>query len=114
MYMRFLGGLGRPYSVGTNNLIKNGAHLVTNSMDILEMYPEFLNRKVRIVNLKKNKIKVKKEYREIYSCLNNEYLSIDDIVEKSRKNVREVINILSLMEIEGLVEFELGRGYRRK
>ena len=78
------------------------------------MYPEFLNRKIRTINIKKNKIKVKKEYREIYSCLNDEFLSIDDIVEKSRKNVREVINILTLMEIDGLIEFELGRGYRIK
>ena len=78
------------------------------------MYPEFLNRKIRTINIKKNKIKVKKEYREIYSCLNDEFLSIDDIVEKSRKSVREVINILTLMEIDGLIEFELGRGYRIK
>lgn len=108
------GNLESPYSVGTNNLIKNGAYLTTSSMDILEMFPEFLNRKRRTIKFKRNNIKVKDEYQEIYSYLGDEFLSVDDVAVISKKSIREVVNILTLMEIDGLVIFELGRGYKIK
>ena len=125
--MQFLGNLERVYSIGTNNLIKNGAYLITSGMDILEMYPKFLNRKKRKINLKNNLIennliknnqikdnKLKNTYNKIYSCLSNEFLSIDLLARKSKKTLREVINIITLMEIDGLVEFEFGKGYKIK
>lgn len=36
--MRFLGNVTSPKSIGTNELIKQGAKLVTNINDILEDY----------------------------------------------------------------------------
>ena len=112
--MQFLGSLENPYSIGTNKLIKNGAYLTTDIFDILEKYPKFLNKKRRNISIKKNKIKIKKEYKDIYESLSNEFQVLDKIVIKSRKNLRETINILTLMEIDGLVEFKIGMGYRKK
>lgn len=99
---------------GTNNLIKKGAYLTTGVKDILENFPEFFDRKRRTVKQKANKIEVKEEYKEIYSYLEDDFLSIDEIVQKSGKNIREVINILALMEIDGLIIFDFGKGYRKK
>ena len=113
-YLQFLGSLENPYSIGTNKLIKNGAYLTTDIFDILEKYPKFLNKKRRNISIKKNKIKIKKEYKDIYESLSNEFQVLDKIVIKSRKNLRETINILTLMEIDGLVEFKIGMGYRKK
>lgn len=83
-------------------------------MDILELFPEFLNRKRRNVRIKNNKINVKEEYKKIYDCLSDNFLNIDRIVFESGKDLREVINVLTLMEIDGLVEFKMGIGYRKK
>ena len=110
--MQFHGNLENPYSIGTNKLIKNGAYLTTDVFDILEKYSEFLNRKRRKIKLEKNKIKIKNEYKEIYSYLSSEFQSLDLIAIKSRRNLREVINILTLMEIDGIVEFKVGLGYK--
>ena len=113
MFVQFHGNIENTYSVGTNKLIKNGANLITDVYDILELFPQFLNRRRRIEKKKSSKCAIKKEYRKIYSNLNNEFLSIDQIAIKSNKNIREVINKLTLMEIEGLVQFEFGKGYRK-
>ena len=111
-FLQFLGNLENSYSIGTNKLIKNGARLITNVYDILENYPEFSNRNKRIIRSQNNKIK--DEYKEIYSCLNDEFTNLDKIVIKSRKTLREVINVLTLMEIDKKVEFKSGLGYRKK
>ena len=111
--MQFHGSIGKTHSVGTNNLIKNGAYLTTSYKDILEKFPEFLMRKRRNIKLNHNKITIKKEYKEIYSCLTNQFISIDKIAEMSRKSIREVMGILTLMEIDGLVIFDFGKGYKK-
>lgn len=110
-FFLFRGNLENPYSVGTNNLIKNGAYLTTSYKDILEKFPEFSKKKKRI---KRNIVVIKKEYKEIYMYLTNEFQSVDKIAQKSGKSVREVINILTLMEIDGLISFDFGKGYKKK
>ena len=113
MCVQFHGNLGNTCSIGTNKLIKNGANLITDINDILELFPQFLNRRRKTEKKKLNISELKSEYKNIYSCLNDEFLSIDQIAIESKKDVREVINKLTLMEIEGLVQFEFGKGYRR-
>lgn len=110
MFLRFHGNIESPQSVGTNNLIKKGAYLTTCYKDIIESYPEFLTKSRR----KEEKITINEEYKDIYKIINNEYFSIDKIAEISGKSIREVINKVTLMELDGLIEFELGKGYRRK
>lgn len=99
--------------MGTNKLIKKGAYLTTNYKDVIKNIPEFLNKKRKNTEKIVSKIIID-EYKDIYSCLTNEFFSIDKISMISGKNIREVINTITLMEIDGLVEFELGKGYRRK
>ena len=98
-------------------MIKRGAYLTTSYKDILEKYPEFSDRKPRRIKLT-NQIKevktIKQEYKEIYSCLGEGFYSVDKIAELSGRGVREVINKMTLMEIEGLVIFEIGKGYKKK
>lgn len=111
MRLQFLGNIESPQSVGTNNLIKKGAHLVSCYNDIIDFYPDFLN-KVRRKD--KEKVQIKSEYKDIYKLFKDDYLTVDKIAVLSGNSVRETINIVNLMELDGLLEFELGKGYRRK
>lgn len=105
------GSIDSSYSVGTNNLIKNGAKLVTNAVDILESYPQFINRDIKNDSIKK----IDEEYKKIFfSIFSDNFLSLDEIIKKTGMPTREVITKITLMEMEGLVEQEIGKGFRRK
>lgn len=109
--MLFHGSLDNRYSVGTNNLIKNGAKLVTGPVDILKNYPEFENKNIEF----KDRKNLKEEFQEIYKVLLfDKYLSLDEIILKTGIATRDVITKITLMELEGIVEQKIGKGYRRK
>ena len=49
---------------------------------------------------------------EIVAILKGKTLSLEEIVQGTKeKNLREVINLLMNMEIEGIVEEKMGEGY---
>lgn len=105
------GSLDSKYSVGTNNLIKNGANLITSAVDIVKSYPQFENRKLK-EEISQN---VKEEYKKIFfNIFSDKYLSLEEIIKKTGMPTREVITKLTLMELEEIVEQEIGKGYRRK
>lgn len=108
--LRFRGSLDNIYSVGTNNLIKNGAKLVTGPVDILKNYPELLNKKIEFEKRKN----VKEEFKGIYEALLfDKYLSLDEIITKTGSTTRDVITKITLMELEGIIEQKTGKGYRK-
>lgn len=105
------GSLDSKYSVGTNNLIKNGANLITSAVDILKSYPQFENRKLKVETSQN----IKEEYKKIFfNIFSDKYLSLEEIIKKTGMPTREVITKLTLMELEEIVEQEIGKGYRRK
>ncbi len=109
--LRFHGSLDSEYSVGTNNLIKNGAQLVTGPVDILKNFPNLLAKKIKF----KKKENIKKEYEKIYKALLfDKYLSLDEIISKTGIATREVITKITLMELDGIIEQKVGKGYRKK
>lgn len=79
--------------------------------DILEAIPEFQNLGKRIV--KRGPV-IKKEYRRIYNLLNDKPVSLDEICLKTDNTVQATINLLSLMELDDLIEEKVGAGYVRK
>lgn len=105
------GGLDNTYGVGVNKFIKDGAILVTEINDILEHYPQFMKKKRKTVT----QINIKSEYRQIYQILLQKNHSLDEIVKKVKnKTVSEIINILTLMELDDLIIQDLGKGYKIK
>lgn len=105
------GSLDSKYSVGTNNLIKNGANIITSAVDIVKSYPQFDNKKLK-VEASQN---IKEEYKKIFFYIfSDKYLSLEEIIKKTGMPTREVITKLTLMELEEIVEQEIGKGYRRK
>ena len=105
------GKLDDTYSVGTNRFIKEGANLVTDISDILNFYPQFLNKKRKSISVKK----VKSEYLEIYNLLKNKSCNIEEINRNIKnKTIIEITNILTMMELEDIIIKDFGNGYKLK
>lgn len=96
--------------VGTNNLIKKGAKLITNVNEILETIGEGktreLNFKFDIKETKKEKItkSIDEQYMPIYEMLQKKPIEINELARKSNKSIIEIEQKITIMEIEGLIE----------
>ena len=104
-------------SVGTNILIKKGGILTTSIEDILSCYPQFADKKRKSIckNLKKEFVKkIREEWKEIYDILKEGECSLENLQIKTQKDIRTLIKIVSEMEIEGVIEQEIGIGYKLK
>lgn len=105
------GNLDSSVGVGVNNMIKRGAILTTEVRDILSRFPQFENRlrKSRTQN-SINSVKIKDEYKEIYNILNDTEMYIDEILSFTSLPIKEVLKILTNMQIEGIIiQDSLGR-----
>lgn len=98
--------------VGTNNLIKRGAILVTEPSEIIEKYNGKKIKQLTIEDIEKpNSISlsdlenIKEEYREIYKELYIP-LNVNEINAKTKIDIKEIYNRIFMMEVEGLIEFK--------
>lgn len=98
-------------SIGPNNLIKNGAKLVTSARDILDEYGENL----KLFEDLKPAISTKDPVQKIILAILDEdgTMFIDDIIRKSKKETSKIIAALSVLEIKGLIK-NTGNGKYRK
>ena len=99
------GRLDNKNGVGVNKLIKEGASMVISPNDIIDEIPEF--QSLVKTNIRQNS-SVKKEYRKIYSLLNDEPMTLDEISLKTKNDIKCTLNLLTLMELEDLVEEIVG------
>ena len=99
------------HGVGTNKLIRQGATLVTSTKEIIEEF-KFLNYK-EIENIEEdNKKKFEnKEYQKIYELIESGAVTINQICKKSGRTVKDINNILLMLEIEGYITKSVG-GYK--
>ena len=55
---------------------------------------------------------IDEEYLEIVEILKGKTLPVEEIVQKTKnKNLRQVINLLMNMELQGIIEEKMGEGY---
>ncbi len=92
-------------SKGTNNLIKEGAKVVTCSEDILSFFNK--SREERKENKKE---KLKKEEKQIVDILEAEMCDTDEIAKRTKLSLTEVNSMLSFLELRGVVG-KKGRKY---
>lgn len=116
--MALPGRLDNPYGIGVNKLIQTGAKLVTDIEDILKLFPQFTHKLGKKILPKQETIfalEVKKEYQEIVKILKNKTLSAEEIRQQTQtKDLRQTLNLLVTMELEGLIDQEIGSGYYLK
>lgn len=84
-------------SSGSNKLIKSGAILVTDINDILN---EIENKREKKIE----KIEIKNEYRKVYDILTFSPMHINEICKKVDVPMAEVNQIITMLEIEGLIK----------
>ncbi|EKE14191.1 MAG: hypothetical protein ACD_12C00635G0001, partial [uncultured bacterium] len=91
-----------------NLLIKQGAKLVTTVEDI---YQEF---NMKITPRKKEDIRknLTEDGKFIFDILQKNPKTIDDLAIELEKTVSEVLNSISVMEIEGVVEKNMEKKYQ--
>lgn len=89
------GNIDNKNSSGTNKLIKNGAKFVIDVNDILDELIEEPKEEI--------KYKVEDEYRKVYDILTNKPAHINEISKKAKISMAETSQILTMLEIEGLI-----------
>lgn len=100
--------LDRKNGIGTNNLIKDGATLVTCIDDILQgLNLEKIEHKVE------PKIIIPKEYIDIYEAIEDEDTNINIICKKLKTDISQINASLMLMELEGYIKSLPGNYYRK-
>lgn len=101
-----------PTSIGTNNLLKMGARLVTSAQDILDVLGVAQKKGTdawssRPPDSQEREIKItadSKEEKILLPLLSLEPVHIDDIIKNSLLESRVVTSTLTLMEIKGKVK----------
>jgi len=95
------GSIFSPLSIGTHNLIKEGAKLVNSVEDILEE----LNLEGRSLKLKAREVVPESPEEEvILEVLGNDELHIDQIIKESKLPTPVVTSTLTMMEMKGTVK----------
>ena len=84
-------------SSGTNKLLKENAKLVTNLEDILV---EITQKQDSI----KNESEINSEYKKVYDVLTSFPIHINEICKKVGTSIAEVNQIITMLEIEGLIK----------
>lgn len=90
------GNIDNKNSSGTNELIKNGAKLVTDINDILDELIEKPEENA-------SKYKLNNEYKKVYDILTSNPIHINEISKRAKISMPETSQILTMLEIEGLI-----------
>jgi len=106
--------IGIKTGVGTNNLIKIGAKLITDSNEILLGIGE--NQIIEEIEEGKEHLQseVEKEYLPLYQILEKGPMYRDELARQLKETIAQVNQKLTIMEIEGLIETLPGNMVKRK
>lgn len=105
------GSLDNPKSIGTNNLIKEFAKIVTSPKDVINNY-NFLH-KIEVNSNTLVEEQIPEGYKKIYSLITDIPININDIAKKSLLELREVSSKLTMLELDGKVVKLPGNMYIR-
>lgn len=102
--------IGDKHGAGTNRLLKNGAILVTEIMDIVKHF-EISEIIEKVENLP---IEIPEEYREVFEIIDYQPMSSNQISKVIGKNISEVNTILTMLELEGFIKSMPGNCFKRQ
>ena len=101
-------GVSTGYS--TNELIKQGANLVTAPEDILQFY----GMEEESNTMGNTRKKIQEKYQIIYKTIGQLPISCNEIAKLTNKSMAETMEALCMLELEGYIENVPGSKYIRK
>ena len=105
--------IGESKGAGTNDLIKQGAILVTSPDDILRKF-HVISKKERFNIVKEDQeSNIKKEYLDIYNYITYIPINIEVLAKKAGISISEINQKLTMMELEGYIKSMAGNNYVR-
>ena len=105
--------IGEIKGIGTNDLIKKGAKLVTSPQDILQEFNMDYDFTFKQKQISSSIINIKPEYQEIFNLISTTPISIEELCKKSKLSISEINQKLTLMEIEGYIKSLPGNKFER-
>ena len=111
----FRGNLENSKSVGTNNLIKEFAEIVTSPDDILMKYG-IIEKTDETVNIEVNindEGNIPKEYIDVYRVITKEPIEINQILKILKINLKDLMIKLTMLELSGKIKKIAGNRYVR-
>ena len=115
MYFVFRGNLGNSKSVGTNNLIKEFAEIVTSPEDILMKYG-IIEKTDEIASIEENtndEYDIPKEYIDVYRVITQDPIDANQILKILKINLKDLIIKLTMLELSGKIKKIAGNRYVR-
>lgn len=100
------GSINNKNTEGIYKLLKNGATMVTTGDDVLNA----LNWEIKVE--KREEKVVKKEYLELYNIISIEPKGFDELQTATGISTDELLTILTMMEVDGLIEQVEGDRYK--
>ena len=96
------GQITSSFSLGTNNLIREGAKIFSHTKDLLEFFPEIKQNKVyNNKNILKN---LSAEQKQVYELISAEIeISKEDLAYKINFSTKLLTQIISQLELSGLI-----------
>ena len=102
----------------TNELIKQGAMLVTSSNEIIKecniKENNIRQKKANIVKPIINTPKISKEYKEVYEKIPIDPINVEELYKKIKDSVSNINSTLTMLELEGLIEQLPGKNFKRR
>jgi len=98
--------------IGTNELIQNGAYLVTDVDDILNYFPD-LNFSKKDLEQKDILLDIPQDLREVYKIINDEPQDVNEIAQKTGFSVSEVNYKTMLLQLDNKIKEIPGQRFIR-
>lgn len=103
------GGVFSPNSAGTNALLQQGAHPVTEAGDIMEA----LGFAGLAQSGKSMTVTLTKKEREVFDVIGKQPAELDSIIERTGFETDDLIATLTIMQLKGVVEEKMGGRWGR-
>lgn len=104
------GNITSLYSVGTNRLIRDGARIITSVDDLMIEAGIFSDKKTVEMNSLEIEDLLGTEEKQVYEAISRqEGITVSALCDQLRKSSSEVNGIITVLELKGMIYYELGK-----